>query len=137
MFQLTARARLGGTRSVEICLALGLTLRVGPLSCWRRPRRREGAARFLGPAMGTRNASRGDGPRGTTGPVSSRLAMEARPGPDRQRPQQGGDRAGRQYGGNRAAEKGNTLASDLMSDVTRLCSTILPMTMPSTSAATG
>ena len=33
--------------------------------------------------------------------------------------------------------KGSRLPSDLISEVTRLCSTIGPITMPSTSAATG
>jgi hypothetical protein len=34
-------------------------------------------------------------------------------------------------------KNGRMLPSDLMSEVTKLCSTIVPMTMPSTIAATG
>ena len=35
------------------------------------------------------------------------------------------------------SKNGRMLPSDLISEVTKLCSTIVPMTMPSTIAATG
>ena len=54
--------------------------------------------------------------------------------PDRQRPRQCGDRAGRQHGGDRAAEKRRNAPIRL--DERSLCSTMLPMMMPSTGATT-
>ena len=63
--------------------------------------------------------------------------MQAPPRKDAERPEQAPKVIAASTAATGRSKKGSTSPSDLMSEVTKFCSTIVPMTMPSTMAATG